>query len=504
MKPNRWHWKQIAIISVLIALLLGSNLVAYHLGSSRPVGEAPSEGAYPEKGVPPDGDHFSEAMEQFVQVLEKISRDYLEPVTLDRLLEGAIEGTLKVLDDPQTCYYDSSRLEDFMIETTGLFSGVGVRLAEIGDQTWVLALFPGSPAERAGLNAGDRLISVDGTAISGESLQRAADLIRGPPGTPVKVAVERPGVTGPLEITIQREEVKVETVFSRVKEPGIGYIQITGFERSTGASFIRQLEALEETDGLGKGLILDLRNNAGGLLEEALQIAGELVPEGEITRLVDRRGEVLDIHHSYSSGKPYPLVVLINEESASASEVIAGALQDHRAALLVGETTYGKATVQNLEDLAGGGALKLTVAKYLTPSGYDLHGQGLKPDYPLKLPEAFKHYDTFFPGVLERGDWGLEVELLQQMLKELNIKPVTPSGYFDSNTAEALADFQRDCGLEADGILDSLTALRLRQAMEQLLAENDPQLELARNLLVNPAHSFSKGGEAAAWNLYRN
>ena len=241
-------------------------------------------------------------------------------------------------------------------------------------------------------------MSVDGTAISGRPAA-GGDLIRGrrdPIGWRWNAPCNRAWNYYP------GEEVRWDWSSPELRT-GNRLHPDHRFERSTGASFIRQLEALEETDGLGKGLILDLRNNAGGLLEEALQIAGELVPEGEITRLVDRRGEVLDIHHSYSSGKPYPLVVLINEESASASEVIAGALQDHRAALLVGETTYGKATVQNLEDLAGGGALKLTVAKYLTPSGYDLHGQGLKPI--TKLPEAFRHYDTF-SRVLGGGDWG--------------------------------------------------------------------------------------------------
>ncbi len=493
MNLKQWGWKHTAILLVFITILIGSNLAVYHIFGAKPaVGEPGSPSCEGES--PQTGDQLPEKMELFVQVLEKLAQSYLEPVNLDRLLEGAVEGMLEVLDDPQTCYYNPKQLENFMIETTGLFSGVGIRLAEIGDQTWVLALFPNSPAEKAGLSPGDRIASVDGVAISGQGLQQAADLLRGPAGTTVKVVVERPGAARPLEVTIQREEVKVETVFSSVKEPGIGYIQITGFEQSTGDSFIRQLEALEASDGLGSGLILDLRNNTGGLLDEALKVAGQLVPEGEITRLVDRRGQVKDIHYSYANGKPYPIVVLINEESASASEVIAGALQDRQAALLVGERTYGKATVQTLEHLTGGGALRLTVAKYLTPSGRDLHGQGLEPDYYLELPEAFKRYPDFFPGVLKEGDYGIEVKLLQQMLWELGFGPVTPTGYFDQDTAGALAVFQHTCGLEASGILDNLACLRLRQAVDQLFMQADPQLNLARDLLLTPAHAIPGGG----------
>ncbi|HHX86820.1 MAG TPA: peptidase S41, partial [Firmicutes bacterium] len=339
-----------------------------------------------------------------------------------------------------------------------------------------------------------RIISVDGEPISGQGLQQVADLLRGAAGTCVKVVVERLGLSGSLELTVQREEVKVETVFSTVKEPGVGYIQITSFEQSTGDSFIRHLEALEASDGLGAGLILDLRNNTGGLLDEALKVAGQLVPEGEITRLVDRRGQVKDIHYSYAAGKPYPIAVLINGESASASEVIAGALQDRQAALLVGEKTFGKATVQTLEHLAGGSALRLTVAKYLTPCGRDLHGQGLEPDYYLELPEAFKYYSDFFPAILEEGDYGEEVKLLQQMLWELGYGQLTPSGYFDKSTAEALSDFQADHSLKTSGILDNLTCLRLRQAVEQLFQQADPQLKLARSLLLDPEYAVSGGG----------
>ncbi len=493
MNLKQWSQKHAAVLVVFIVILVASNFAVYRISGAKPMVVEP-ETSVGENQEPHSGDELPEKMELFVQILEKITQDYLEPVPLDRLLEGAIEGMLGVLGDPQTCYYSPKQLENFMIETTGLFSGIGARLASIDNETWILRLFPDSPAEKAGLSPGDRIISVEGIAIPGQDLQRTADLLRGPAGTTVRMVLERPGVEEPLEVVIRREEVKVETVFSSIKEPGIGYIQITDFERSTGESFIRQLEALETTDKFCRGLILDLRNNSGGLLEEALEVAGQLIPEGEITRLVNRREQVKDVHYSYAKSKPYPIVVLINEESASASEVIAGALQDRRAALLVGEKTYGKATVQTLEHhLAGGGALRLTVAKYLTPSGRDLHGKGLEPDYYLELPEAFKYYPEFFPGKLKEGDCGMEVKLLQQMLWELAYSQVTPTGYFDRDTAGALADFQSDCGLEASGLLDSLTCLKLRQAMERLFVQTDPQLNLAMDLLLNTVQIIPEG-----------
>ncbi len=211
-----------------------------------------------------------------------------------------------------------------------------------------------------------------------------------------------------------------------------------------------------------------------------------LVPEGEITRLVDRYEQVKDIHYSHAQPKPYRIVVLVNEESASASEIVAGALQDRGAALLVGTRTFGKATVQHLERLSGGNALRLTVAKYLTPSGRDLHGQGLEPDVEVNLSPALKYYRYFIPGRLSQGGYGEGVRLLQQILQELGDDSVNASGYFDGATAGALRRFQRSASIPATGIFDDLTWIHLRENLDRVARERDPQLRAAVELLFSP------------------
>lgn len=468
------------VVGFLI-LLIGTNLINFFIFGYQVPKEGVAENPPDYSSPLPEG--YVE-LELFAEVLERISKHYLEPVDLSILIQGAIDGMLKSLGDPQTSFFTSQDLENFLIQTMGSFGGIGVRIINVGDEVVVFEIIPGTPAERAGLYPGDRISRAAGEVLTGQGVERAAELLRGPKGSSVTISVVRPGADEALEMTLRRDDIKMKTVTSRMLQPGLGYIKISSFDSHTGADFTDQFEMMEQ-EGLQKGLILDLRNNTGGLVDEAIKVAKLLVPEGEITRLVDRNGQPRNIHYSSALPRPFPIVVLVNEESASAAEIVAGALQDRGAALLVGVKTYGKATVQHLEQLPGDTALRLTIAKYLTPSGKDIHGQGLEPDYPVELPAALKYYRYFLPGRLTQGNYGVDVELLQNMLGKLGYA-VDPAGYFDEATAFALASFQRDAGLTSTGIFDDLTWIELREALDLVSQEQDPQLQKAMELTLKP------------------
>jgi carboxyl-terminal processing protease len=479
-KPPRF-----LLIGFLI-VLVGTNLVNYFMFGFQP---------HPVSPEPPDQDavnvdgepyKLQQEFALFEEVLTLIREIYVDPVDLPLLVRGAIRGTIEALGDPGTTFYDSRsrELQEFHTQIKGSFYGIGVRIVEVEGNVVIFQVIPGTPAERAGLYPGDRIIIAAGEELTGQGVERAVELIRGEKGTSVTISIERPGAAAPLSVTIERDEIKMASVSSRWLEPGLGYIQISNFDGRTGASFARQLQELEAA-GLGKGLILDLRYNPGGLVEEAVKVGKLLVPEGEITRLVGRDGEIREIHYSNAPPKPYPLVVLINEETASAAEIVAGALQDRGAALLVGVRSYGKATVQHLQYLSGRNALRITVYKYLTPLGHDIHGRGLEPDYAVELPAVLRYYRHFFPGRLTQGSYGMEVRLLQEILVALEY-PVTVSGIFDEATAGALSEFQAHAGLSASGDFDDMTWILLREILDQLSLERDPQLQLAIELTGRP------------------
>jgi carboxyl-terminal processing protease len=321
-------------------------------------------------------------MALFFEVLKIIKENYVDTVDMKELEEGAIQGMLEVLGDPQTNFFNQESMEDMMTKTLGSYSGIGIVIDSQDSYITVISPIKGTPGERAGLLPGDRIIEVDGQNIMGMSTSEAANLMRGPKGESVNLQVERVGV-GLLEFTIVRDDIDVESVFPEMLDEQMGYIFISNFDKSTGKEFEEALRQLEK-EGM-KGLVLDLRDNPGGLLAEAVRVAKAIVPAGPITHVVDGSGNTIKTHYSDLEKKPYPVVVLVNGFSASASEIVAGALQDSNGAQLVGTKTFGKATVQNLEELTNQGGIRYTVAKYLTPNRRNIHGEGLNPDYLVEL-----------------------------------------------------------------------------------------------------------------------
>lgn len=474
---------------VILFLIIGTNLATFYLAggfdSAEPVEEVPSTIIRYEpqhnNGSLQEND-FDTAL--IKDAIESIQEKYFYPVEFEDLIEGAVRGLVDSIGDPHVQYFDPDELDEFLTDTRGSYAGIGVRIIEADGDIVVFETFSGTPADRSGLEPGDRILEADGQELSGQGINLAVEKLRGPSDTTVEVLIKRPGSDQPLEITVGRAEIQVETVFSEMLDDGLGYIKVSSFDGNTGAEFARQFETIEQ-EGLSTGLILDLRNNPGGLVEQAVEVGRKIIPEGEIVRLVGRDNEVINTYFSSAVARPYPIVVLINEESASASELLAGAIQDRGVGALVGKTTYGKASVQQLEYIEGNSAILMTVAKYFTPAGYDIDEHGVEPDFEVEVPEILRYYRYFHPGSLSEGDFGDDVEMLQLMLEQLGLR-VEVTGYFDRQTALALRNFQDRAGLELTGAFDDKTWVELRRAIDVAARENDEQLNYAKELINKP------------------
>ena len=318
-----------------------------------------------------------------------VSTQYVDPVKSDQLMNGAIQGMVKSLGDPYSSYMDEKTLSAFMAETKGSFSGVGIVLGMKDNQLSVIAPIEGTPGERAGVKPGDFIRKIDGEETKNFSLEDAVNRIRGAEGTSVVLTLERaskenPDTTETLEVTLVRENIKIKTVSGKMLEGDVGYVRLTSFSETSSADFSAKLTELDQ-QGMKK-LVLDLRNNPGGLLHTSVEIAGMLLKEGEVVSVINRSGQK-EISRSGGPNDRYEsLVVLINGGSASASEILAGAIQDRHEGTLVGTKSFGKGSVQLLYplDLEQKTAVKLTIAKYYTPSGRSIHGTGLEPDIQIE------------------------------------------------------------------------------------------------------------------------
>ena len=321
---------------------------------------------------------------EFVEVVEVLREDFIDRDRLSatEMERAGIEGLLEYLDDPYTAYLSPERYAAFNLALEGNhpdFEGIGASVTQVDGRIVVLGPLPGSPASDAGLMPGDVVVSVDGRSIEGLTLDETVALIRGPKGTPVVLGVSRAGISRPVELPIVRGTISVDSVHSRILPGGFGYVRLSSFDAETGAGL---RDAVAELRGLGaEGLVLDLRNNGGGLVTAAVSIVSEFVEEGVVIRWVDAHGdETVEYVDGEGTAYDLPLVVLVNGFSASASEVVAGALQDHGRARIVGARTFGKGAVNLLRDLESGAGLNLTIARWLTPDGRTIEGRGIEPD----------------------------------------------------------------------------------------------------------------------------
>lgn len=325
-------------------------------------------------------------LRMFADVFDRIKQAYVEPVDDRDLLEDAIRGMLTGLD-PHSAYLEPEAFESLQIHTSGEFGGLGIEVGLEDGFIKVIAPIDDTPAQRAGVRAGDMIIRLDDTPVQGMDLNEAIDLMRGEVGTPIRLTIMREGRDQPLEIKIVRDVIKVKSVRHELLEPGYGYLRISQFQSHTGEDTVAAIRSLAEEAPL-KGLVLDLRNNPGGVLQAAVAVSDAFLTEGTIVYTEGRlpNSELRFNASSETVAPDTPLVVLINGGSASASEIVAGALQDHERALIMGTDSFGKGSVQTVLPLGQERAIKLTTARYYTPGGRSIQAQGIKPD--LRVDEA--------------------------------------------------------------------------------------------------------------------
>jgi carboxyl-terminal processing protease len=337
-----------------------------------------------------------EELQQLAAVFSMVKSDYVEPVDDKKLITDAISGMVASLD-PHSAYFDRKSFKEFREGTSGRFVGVGIEISQEDGLVKVVSPIEGSPADRAGLKPNDLITKIDDTLVKGLTLNEAVKRMRGEPNTKVLLTIFRKDENRTFPVTITREEIKTQSVKARMIEPGYGWVRLSQFQERTVEDFVTRVEALYKQDPQLKGLVLDLRNDPGGLLDAAVAVSAAFLPEN--VTVVSTNGQLPESKFTYKAAPEYyvrrgadplkrlpaaikkvPLVVLVNEGSASASEIVAGALQDHKRATIMGSQTFGKGSVQTVRPLGPDTGLKITTARYFTPSGKSIQAKGIIPD----------------------------------------------------------------------------------------------------------------------------
>ncbi|MGD8665465.1 MAG: S41 family peptidase [Desulfobacterales bacterium] len=328
-------------------------------------------------------DESYEGLKIFADVIELIEKEYVDTVESKELIEKAIQGMLHSLD-PHSTLMPPEAFEDLQIDTKGKFTGIGIHITMRDGFVTVISPIEDTPADKAGIIAQDRIIKVDGKQV--KDLREAVSMMRGPKGTKVLVTIVRQGEKEPLDFELVRDVIPIISVKAIELKPGYGYIRLSQFSGSTTKELEEALNTMESGDIPVKGLVLDLRNNGGGLLNQAIQVTDLFLDEGQILSIKGRNKKNTKVYMATPDAaiRNYPLVVLINGGSASASEIVAGALQDQKRALILGTTSFGKGSVQTVETLRDGSGVKLTIARYFTPNGRSIQAKGIEPDIVLK------------------------------------------------------------------------------------------------------------------------
>ena len=343
---------------------------------------------------PENLDELYQKIDLFSEVLEKIKKDYVDDVDQAEVMDAAINGVLQSLD-PYSAYMSPEMFDNMETETKGAFGGLGIEVGMEAGVVKVISPIDDTPASRAGVKAGDYIILIDDIQVQGKTLMEAVNLMRGPVGTPIEITIRRRGKKKAIVLKIVREIIQIKSVTAKVIDNNIGYFRLTSFNENSGQQLKSKIDEIKAENEIDK-FILDLRNNPGGLLSQAVKISDFFLDDGEI---VSTRGKDLQNSEMYKA-KPgdmidgLPLVVIINSGSASASEIVAGALQDHKRAILLGTKSFGKGSVQTIIPVKPYGALRMTTAKYFTPSGKSIQKTGIQPDIIVEEKEFKKNKNT--------------------------------------------------------------------------------------------------------------
>jgi len=393
-------------------------------------------------------DNEKQFFDLFRDIKNIIMQFYPKEVDEDKLNEGAIRGLFEALGDPYSEYFNEEEFRNLSQSLEGEFTGIGVTLQLINGNTTVVSVFKDSPAERSGIKAGDIIVEVDGHDLRGKTPSDASELLRGEVGTTVVVTVNRPSLGQDLVFTLTRAVITLYTIDMKDLGDGLFYVDVDQFISTTGKNLSAIMIALRAAGA--RGIVLDLRDNPGGLLDASVEVAGEFVPKGPVVQL--RYKGTLEVLESEKDTVPIPTVVLVNSGTASASEIVAGAIRDRGKGILVGEKTYGKGCIQMVASLGEGlGGFRLTVAEYYTPSGTPIAGVGLKPDIEVKQAPVQLPQRIIYKRPLKKGVVGLDVLALQECLKFLGFDPGDLDGVFGVKTESAWMAFLSDKGQKYTG-----------------------------------------------------
>jgi carboxyl-terminal processing protease len=380
-------------------------------------------------------------LDLFGEVFERVRADYVEEVSDEQLIESAINGMLSSLD-PHSSYMNAKNFRDMQVQVRGEFGGLGIEVTMEGGLVKVVSPIDDTPAAKAGLKPGDFITHLDGEPVVGLSLNEAVERMRGPVNSDIKLTVRREG-KDPFDVMLKRAVIKIQSVKSHLEGNDIGYIRITSFNEQTDSGLQNAMKALKNQPGNKlAGIVLDLRNNPGGLLDQAIAVSDDFLEQGEI---VSTRGRHAEDGARYNAKAGditggLPMVVLINGGSASASEIVAGALQDHHRAVLLGTRSFGKGSVQTIIQLPGNGAMRLTTARYYTPSGRSIQAKGIEPDITVeparieKLTVAEGRHEADLRGALKNTDPTVAVKT-PNATSPANVPPGTEPAQPSENTA---------------------------------------------------------------------
>ncbi|WP_174496206.1 S41 family peptidase [Salirhabdus euzebyi] len=415
-----------------------------------------------------------------------IQENYLEDVDQQQLIEGAIQGMLNSLDDPHSVYMDLETVEQFNDSIESSFEGIGAEVNMEEGVVTIVAPIKGSPAEEAGLKPKDQILSVDGESLEGLDLYEAVAKIRGEKGSVVDLEIRRPGVSETMIVEVVRDDIPLETIYSSTKTVDgkkTGVIQITSFSQDTAADFNKALQELE-ADNI-EGLIIDVRGNPGGLFTSVEEILENFIPEDQPYVLIEQKnGEKIRYFSGTKEKKDYPIAVLTNNGSASASEILAAAMKE-AGYDVIGEQSYGKGTVQKTIPMNDGSNIKITIYKWLTPSGEWIDEKGVAPTVEAKQPDFFYTTPINVEEPLKYNMAEDQISNAQIMLQGIGYKTGRTDGYFSKETEEAVKAFQQENGLTVTGEIDKLTAEKLQQQVLEAARdeENDLQMKKALEIL---------------------
>lgn len=469
--------KPFSFVMVIFGLILLTATITFFIlttGDDKVV-----EVVKPQQQQKNDRKEFTKLYEAF----DAMKANYFKDVDEEAAIDGAINGMIEALNDPYSDYLNQEEARQLHESISSSFEGIGAEIQEQDGYIVVVSPIKNSPAERAGVLPKDKITTVDGESIQGMSSSEAVLLIRGEKGTPVVLKIMRGDSTDPIEIEIIRDVIPIETVYYELDDDGIGHVRITSFSTDTYKELLTALDEMEALDV--KGLVIDVRQNPGGILETAIDISDLFVEEGKNLFQYQEKDKKPDIYPASNSRKvQVPVTALIDDGSASASEILAGALSESSGIPLIGIKTFGKGTVQSPRDLPDGSNLKLTTAKWLTPDGNWIHEKGIAPDVEVPYPSYAML--PFLDPALEMKDGLLSpaVKSAEEMLEAVGFDPGEVDGLYDGKTAEAVKRLQKELKIEENGILIGDTTLALMDKLRTKIEKDDPQLLSAKKLLL--------------------